>query len=199
MLESKIAARRTPILPRRRAGTAVESSRVEVRPSPPAARWSLRLRPADAEAAERAAGLPLDLPINRFAREGERSILRLGPDEWLVLGPEDDDEALGAALAASLEGRFHALVDIGHRNTAFTLSGPGAAEAISSGCALDLAAAAFPAGAGTRTLLGKSEVVLMRLDDAPTYRIEVWRSYARYLDSFLREAATDLGPARAAR
>jgi sarcosine oxidase subunit gamma len=71
------------------------------------------------------------------------------------------------------------------------VSGRHAAEVLNSGCPLDLAEAAFPAGTATRTLLGKAEIVLMRLDDGPTYRVECWRSFAQYVHGFLLEAARE--------
>ena len=52
--------------------------------------------------------------------------------------------------------------------------------------------AAFPVGAGTRTLLAKAEILLVRT--APDrYRVECWRSFATYVHGFLQEAALDYG------
>ena len=39
--------------------------------------------------------------------------------------------------------------------------------------------------------MGKAEIVLMRLDDRPTYRVECWRSFASYVHGFLTEAARE--------
>ena len=43
----------------------------------------------------------------------------------------------------------------------------------------------------TRTLLGKAEIILWRLHDAPAYRVECGRSFAPYVYAFLREAARE--------
>jgi len=69
------------------------------------------------------------------------------------------------------------------------MSGPRAADVINSGCALDLASPVFPAGAATRTLLGKAEIILSKCDDAPTFEIECARSFAAYVRDFLLDAA----------
>ena len=122
----------------------------------------------------------------------DRTLLRLGPDEWLVIGPESDTDALTAGIAASLGTRFHALADISHRNLAFGVSGPGAAGILNAGCPLDLHPSAFPPGSGTRTLLGKAEIVLIRPGDEPVFRVECWRSFATYVHGFLMEAARDV-------
>ncbi len=85
----------------------------------------------------------------------------------------------------------HALIDIGHRSAGFEISGARAADALNAGCPLDLSARAFPTGTATRTLLGKAEIVLLRTDDAPAYRLECARSFARYVDAFLADAARE--------
>lgn len=166
---------------------------VEVHSLPPAARYALRLGEADARALADVAGFSVDRDINRFGANGALMSARLGPDEWLLIGPEAEAEALAAGVAAALGTRLHALVDIGHRNAAFEVSGRGAAATINAGCPLDLDIAAFPTGMATRTLLGRAEIVLMRTGDEPTYRVECWRSFARYVGAFLAEAVRGVG------
>lgn len=162
-----------------------------IRPLPGAARFALRLREDDAAIVGEAAGFRLDQPLNSFAQQDERLSLRLGPNEWLLIGPEADAEAIAAEIAAALGGHFHSLVDIAHRNVAIEVKGPHAADIINAGCPLDLDSASFPAGSATRTLLGKAEIILIRLDDVPNYRVECWRSFASYVLAFLTEAARD--------
>lgn len=182
MLETPNAARRVSAL-------ADAVSPAGVRPLPGAARFALRLREEDATG--EAAGFRLDQPLNSFAAQRDRLSLRLGPNEWLLIGPEADADTIAAEIAAALATRFHALVDIGHRNVGIEVQGAHAADILNAGCALDLSDASFPTGTATRTLLGKAEIVLARLDDAPTYRVECWRSFAIYVHDFLAEAARD--------
>ena len=77
------------------------------------------------------------------------------------------------------------------RNTAILVSGKGAEDVLSAGCPQDLSLSAFPAGACSRTVLGKAEVVLFRIA-ADVFRVEVWRSFSDYVFTLLREAARDL-------
>ena len=184
MLETINAARRVSAL----VDAAMPAA---IRPLPGAARFALRLREEDSAAISEAAGFRLDQRLNSFATHGERLSLRLGPNEWLLIGPEADSEAIAAEIATALGERFHALVDIGHRNVALEVKGPHAADIINAGCPLDLFEASFPTGSATRTLLGKAEIVLARVDDAPSYRVECWRSFATYVHGFLTEAARD--------
>ena len=192
MLETKHAARRIPTLskplpiakPHPGAG-------ISIRSLPGEARFSLRLNEAAAKAVGEAAGFRLDIALNSRAGAAERSAARLGPNEWLLIGTEGDAEIIPGQIEAALAGHFHTLVDIGHRNVAIEVSGRHAAEVLNSGCPLDLDASAFPTGTATRTLMGKAEIVLMRLDDGPTYRVECWRSFAQYVLGFLNEAARE--------
>jgi sarcosine oxidase, subunit gamma len=184
MLETVIAARRVSAL-------AEASGPATIRPLPGAARFALRLREEDATAVGAVAGFRVDQRLNRFEASGERLSLRLGPNEWLLIGPEADSETIAAEIAAALGERFHSLVDVGHRNVAIEVRGTHAADILNAGCPLDLDAVAFPTGMATRTILGKTEIVLARLDDAPTFRVECWRSFATYVHDFLAEAARD--------
>ena len=138
-----------------------------------------------------AAGFDLGGPINQTSAVRERLAVRLGPDEWLIVVGEAELDAVAAEISAALAGRLFTLTDISHRHTAFEVSGSAVSDVLSAGCPLDLERTA--PGFGTRTLLGKAEVVLIRLDDAPDgssrYRVECWRSFGRYLHAFLAEAA----------
>jgi len=155
------------------------------------ARWSLRLPAALAPKHAVLAGFRIALDINRCAREGDRSSVRLGPDEWLLCAPEEAAAGFAGSAGAALAGEHHALVDVGHRYAAFVVEGLQAHLLLAAGCPLDLHPGVFVAGSATRTLLGKAEVVLWRLEDAPAYRVECARTFAPYVLAFLREAARE--------
>ena len=144
---------------------------------PDFARWVLRL-PADRM--REVTAFPIAMEINRCAAANGRLAARLGPDEWLLCAPVGTAEF-------TLEGH-HALVDVSHRYAALAVE---SAMVLAAGCPLDLHPAAFTPGTATRTLLGKAEIVLWRLPDAPGYRVECARSFAPYVLAFLREAARE--------
>ncbi len=164
---------------------------LSVTPMGAAARFSLRLAYNQAEKLVKAGGMQLDMPINTCKLAGERMSARLGPDEWLLIGPEADNVSLGREVASGLAGSFFSLVDIGHRNVAIQIDGPHAAEIINGGCALDLDDAYFPGGSATRTLFGKAEIVLIRPNVERTYRMECWRSFAPYVYGLLKDVARE--------
>jgi sarcosine oxidase subunit gamma len=195
MLETKHAVRRIMALSEPQQSVRPDlAAGIAIRALPGEARFSLRLEADAAKAIGEVAGFRLDMPINSRAGTGERSAARLGPNEWLLLAADSEADIVPGQIEAGLAGAFHVLVDVGHRNVGIQVLGRHAPEVLNSGCPLDLSPAAFPTGSATRTLLGKAEIVLMRLDDAPTYRVECWRSFAPYVHEYLLEAAREFEP-----
>lgn len=156
--------------------------RLVVKPAAELARLSLRGSAASLGAAF---GLALSIEPCRAASAGERTALWLGPDEWLLLGPPG---TLDPAIA--VQGA--AVVDIAHRQIGLTLGGPGASDALAAGCPLDLHISAFPYGMCTRTVFGKAEIVLWRQSET-RFHLEVWRSFAGYVQGLLEVASRDGG------
>ncbi|MFG1343385.1 sarcosine oxidase subunit gamma family protein [Xanthobacter autotrophicus DSM 431] len=177
MLDTTTTAHRTPILAQGTGGI--------VSPLPPADRFVLRLKGFSGTAGD----FDLTGPLNSVRGTPAHFAARLGPDEWLLVCPEGEGAAAQAALEADLAGQFFSLVDVGHRNVAVAVTGPHAADVLNAGIALDLSDAAFPAGSATRTLLGKADVVVVRIGDG--FRVESWRSFAPYMHAFLADAAQE--------
>ncbi|PYE86279.1 sarcosine oxidase subunit gamma [Phyllobacterium leguminum] len=159
---------------------------VSILPAEPAFRIALRARPDALGALSRALGLELPVKPKSSVTTGTRTALWLGPDEWLLIDTGDKDLAADLAKVKAL----HSAVDVSQRNTAILVSGLGAEATINAGCPQDLALAAFPIGAVSRTVLGKIEIVLWRTGEY-SFRIECWRSFSDYAFTFLSEAARD--------
>ncbi len=134
--------------------------------------------------------MPLPVEPCRATWSGDRAALWLGPDEHLLLAAPEDAQILAAGLEAAMKDIAHSLVDVSQRQLAFQVSGPHATAILNAGCPLDLDAAAFPTGMCTRSLFGKSDIVLWRTG-ADEFRLEVWRSFADYVSALLLEAARD--------
>ncbi|HZC80039.1 MAG TPA: sarcosine oxidase subunit gamma family protein, partial [Ktedonobacterales bacterium] len=151
-----------------------------LRTLPPAARFILQ----GGQAARAAAGAAFKVPLSeepcRASSSGERATLWLGPDERLLLAPAGEAQIVAAALDAALAGIAHSLVDVSQRQLALQVSGPYASAILNSGCPLDLDPAAFPTGMCTRSLFGKSDIIIWRTG-ADEFHLEVWRSFADYV------------------
>ncbi|MDQ0396101.1 sarcosine oxidase subunit gamma [Labrys monachus] len=164
-------------------------SRLAIEAAPRGARLVLRGSESAAIAAGQAFGLALPLAINTAATDDVRTAFRLGPDEWLLLAPQDQEKQVYDAIEAAV-AEPHSLVDASHRNVGILVSGSLAADVLANGVMLDLDPAAFPPGMATRTLYVKAEIVLWR-KGAQDFHIEVWRSFAAYMHGLLEEAARE--------
>ena len=130
MLETKIASRRAAL-----SDAVVEAAgAVVIRPLKPQARFAFRMAEEAAREVGTVAGFSLDRPMLTGHAAGDRLSLRLGPNEWLLIGPEADAEAIAAQIEAALAGRFFSLTDVGHRNVGIAVSGPEAATVLNAGC-----------------------------------------------------------------
>lgn len=169
-------------------GWRIANEFVSIETAPPASRISLRATEDGAKSFEPSLGLALPRKPGTSSSRGGRHALWLGPDEWLVY----DDMKPNVSMVPRLGNSKFAAIDVSHRNTAFVLTGPGAANVLNAGCPRDLSDSAFPVGCCSRTLFGKVEIVLYRLaEDA--YRVECWRSFAPYTRGLLSQGAKDAG------
>jgi sarcosine oxidase subunit gamma len=154
--------------------TRADNAPVRVTPLPRLTRLLLRGDPAAVGAA-----LGLTLPTAPCsARPGERAILWLGPDEWLLLAAE-------ASVPELWEDASGAIFDISDRQVGLMIEGERASDVLAAGCPLDLAA--FAVDACTRTVFGKAEIVLWRRN-ATSFHLETARSFAPYVRHLLADA-----------
>lgn len=152
----------------------------------PQARFSLRVD-LEAAATRLESVIPVSTQVCRAHTRGAWSALWLGPDEQLLLGPENDAARGAATISLALQELPHSLVDISHRQGAIEVVGPAASALINSECPLDLRLPAFPVGSCTRTVFAKAEIVLWRLDEQ-RFHVEAWRSFLPYVGGLLAEA-----------
>jgi len=107
---------------------------------------------------------PLPPDPNTFTGGADGSVLWLGPDEWLVVGPPSANR------------------------TALEVRGPKARAVLEGGCSIDLHPRAFGPGRCAQTLLARANVIVQQLTDEPVYRIFVRPSFATYLATWLTDA-----------
>jgi sarcosine oxidase, subunit gamma len=155
----------------------------------PMGRAILRCREADIDRVSDKLGLALPRTACRSENKSPNAALWLGPDEWLLLHTEMKTDWV-PRLAAQLEGELCSLVDVSHRQVALSVHGSRAPDILASGCALDLSLRAFPVGMCTRTMFARAEIVLWRTEHMG-FHLEVWRSFARYVEALLRDAESE--------
>lgn len=130
--------------------------------------------------------LDCTLPVepNTVAGGGERTVFWLGPDEWQVHCPEDEQHELVQRLRAALEGRHSAVVDVSDYYVVMRLSGPKILEVLAKGTPLDLHPRAFPPGSCAQTRFGHATVLLHKAAD-DVVDLQVRWSFAEYVWSYI--------------
>ncbi|MBM3525253.1 MAG: hypothetical protein FJX57_20085 [Alphaproteobacteria bacterium] len=104
-----------------------------------------------------------------------RVVLRLGEREWLVL---DAVAALLPPLPAALA------IDVGDSCEGWRLHGPAARATVEKACMLDLET--LPPGSATRTAMA-GVTVMLRVVGPDAFELRVDRSYAAWLEAWLRQ------------
>lgn len=157
---------------------------------------NLRGDPGDAEfvaAVKRALGLAL--PTNSGSTDAGPAlrIVWAGPDDWFVIGPKEQADALVQQLRAQLGKQHAAVTDVSSGYTVLHLSGPPVREVLGQGCPLDLHPSSFRAGQCAGSHFFKASVWLWQLDDEPAYELLVRRSFTGYVWTMLERTTLECG------
>jgi sarcosine oxidase subunit gamma len=169
---------------------------------------SLRVDPASEVRArvERALGLSLPAAgqvtgVGSAEADGvgagtERSVLWLGPDEWLVVGPDGDTAALVPLLLEAVGAGPGSVVDVSANRDTLVLSGPNARDLLEKGITLDLHPRSFTVGHCAQTTFARGHLLIWQTDaeDSPSgavYRLLFRGSFADYVADWLLDAAAE--------
>lgn len=147
------------------------------------AQVDLRVRAADAP------GLALPVEPNTWTAGGERELVWLGPDEWLLLGRPGTEAAIVADLERALDGTHHSVVDASAARLVLELRGVGRHDMLAQGCGLDLHPRSWADGRCAQTLLAHVPVLLQERADRT--RVFVRPSFAGWLRDWLDVARAD--------
>ena len=148
--------------------------------------------PAFLQAVAEVLGSELPLTPNTVAISDKLTAFWLGPNEWLLLMPSEQQEPIIEQLRAALAGVFAAVTDISSGQTVITLSGQCIRAVLAKGCTLDLHPQIFQVGQCAQTLVAKTGALLWPCDEAGI-NIIVRRSFADYLWTWLIDAADEYG------
>jgi sarcosine oxidase subunit gamma len=191
---SDASRRESPLVGRIEAGLPVRTVAQAVRLQERAFLGHINLRcdPSDAGltgAVEGALGCILPRIPNTFkAAQAGHKVLWLGPDEWLVVTPEDRHSTLAQALRLAVGDGFASVIELGSGQTVIGISGQRAREVLAKGCPLDLHPRAFGPGRCAQSRLARALITLAQVDEAPTFELIVRRSFADYLWQWLSDA-----------
>ena len=144
-----------------------------------------------AAAARRAFGLdPPETP--RCAAAAGLTFLWAGPDQWMVRADGGDSDALAARLSQTFDGLASAAAQ-GDGRAALRVSGPRARDALAKGLPIDLHETVFKPGDVALSVVHHIGVHLWQVDDAPTYDIALFRSFAGSFWRWITVSSAEFG------
>ena len=162
---------------------------VTIRELPFAAQVDLRLEPEPAlvDAVEGSLGVRLSVFPNRSTVGAGLRTIWLGPDEWLIVRPAGNPDALERRVAIAVGPLGGSVVEVSAVRTILELSGRAVRDLIARGCSLDLHPSAFPAGTCAQSLLAHVDVVFDCVE-SDRFHVFVRASFAPYLAAWLADA-----------
>ena len=165
------------------------ATRVAIRPVDDCARFILRIDPQQLATTAIIWGSDLPASIGGLVAHGDRIAACIGPDEWLLLAPLADQDAIEHAFAHLYQTTIHSLVDVGHREVGIAIEGPDAVLALQTSIAFDVGA--MPVGSGCRTIIDRVQIILLRLGE-DQFRVEVWHSFADHVWTLLAGICSEI-------
>jgi sarcosine oxidase subunit gamma len=113
-----------------------------------------------------------------------------GPDQWLAIAEREDGRDLEVELKAKLAG-LASVVDQSDGRIVVRVSGAHARDLLAKGIPIDLHPRAFKTGDVAITHASHIGVILWQTDEAPTYELALFRSYADSFAHWLFESAAE--------
>ncbi len=153
---------------------------------------NLRAKTSAGKAVKLVTGCTFPPNANRFTQAGERRVIWLGPDEFLIICEPRKEEALLGTLDVELQSLHYSATNITDALTAFQLKGPACRQVLSKGCAIDLHPKYFDTGDCAQTLLSNTAITLLVISD-DEFLVLCRTSFAYYLSKWLLDAALEYG------
>ena len=140
-----------------------------------------------------ATGCNLPRKNNSYVSAGERHVVWLGPNEFLILCEAGKESDLQGIITSEIKnGQHAAITNVTDSLCAFRLSGPALIKVLAKGCALDLHQSQFKTGYAAQTLLSHAAVTLLAMSDE-SMTILCRTSFAAYLLDWMADAALEYG------
>jgi len=157
---------------------------------------NLRGNPDDGEfcvAVSRALGVSLPVRACTSTANADCRVVWAGPDDWFVIAPKGQADAIVARLRTALAGMHQAVTDVSSGYTVLQLDGPAVRDVLAQGCPLDLHPRAFESGASAGSHFFKASIWLWQVDPGPVFELLVRRSFMDYVWLMLERCTQECG------
>lgn len=188
--------RRSPLSHRHRIEAPADALRIAERPH--LGKFVLRIDPSPGrDLLVGAVGISLPTQALTSGTAGDVSLLWLGPDEWLLVTPDEAADGIAAEVQRALAGVHHQFTAVSDYYTTIEIAGPRGREALMKLTTLDLHPKAFPPGMVAGSMFAKAHGILWLVeagaDGDGLFRLFVRWSMADYLWCTLADAGREWG------
>ena len=141
------------------------------------------------DAVTRVLGGSLPSKANTFSILQKFKIFWLGPDEWLIYTPEDQQIETVDLIKATVGDIHCAVTDVSDYYTVLELRGALSDKILARGCTIDLYDQVFKKGQCVQTIFANAPILLSRSDKG--YDIQVRWTFSQYVWKFIIEATNN--------
>ena len=135
-------------------------------------------------------GASLPMHVGEAVPAGGRQVLKTGPEQFWILGPDADEFA--SQLQSALAPEIGSVTPLSHSRTCIVVEGGAAQALLSKGIPLDFHPEVFRVGQFAQTGLHHTPVLVWR-SARDRYEIFALRTFARSVSEWLADAALPLG------
>ena len=129
---------------------------------------------------------------NRFVTVGDRHLVWLGPDEYLLLCEAGREEDILGRLLLDFDSIHAAATNVTDSLCALDIRGSAVRQVLAKGCTLDLHPRVFATGQCAQTYLSHAAVTLLATD-ANRFLLFCRVSFASYVVDWLEDAGLEFG------
>ncbi len=140
---------------------------------------------------QNAFGVALPAANKSVSKDGV-TFISVSPGKWLVTGEGAAEHDLVERLE-NAAGSLAAVVNQSDARAVVEISGDKARSALAKGVMIDLDPAAFKTGDAATSFAVQFWITLWQTNDAPTYRLAIFRSMGRDLLHWLESSAAEFG------
>ena len=150
---------------------------------------NLRARASGRAAIESVLGFALPAPSGLAAGGARVLAFGLGPDEWLLKTPLEEEDEWLCRLEDALAASFASAVLVSDAYRVLRIAGPDTLDVLAQATGVDLDPEAFPTGRATRAAFAKTSAILHRVDDRPAFDLYVDSALAAWVAKWLEAAS----------
>ncbi|XDZ65027.1 sarcosine oxidase subunit gamma [Alphaproteobacteria bacterium LSUCC0684] len=142
-------------------------------------------------AVKRSVGTDLPLDANTFAAAGDRMVIWLGPDEWMIMAENGAAPSIIAECDTPEAGHV-AATDVSDAIGAVTMKGPHVRAVLAKHCGLDFHHEAFTPGMAQQSLLSHAGVTIACLK-TDCFLVIGRSSFMPYIVALMQDASIEFG------